>query len=66
MEIADLVVVNKFDSEYERSCRLLRNQLESAMSLTTQKVDGWEVPVILASAKRNFGIHRIYEIAREF
>ena len=38
MEIADLIVVNKFDSEYERSCRLLRNQLETTHKAESRRM----------------------------
>ena len=33
MEIADLVVINKYDSDYTLVCRNLKNKLESSLSL---------------------------------
>ena len=37
MEIADLIVINKFDGDYKRVCRRLQRNLESALSLTMSK-----------------------------
>lgn len=37
MEIADLIVINKFDSSYKRVCRGLQRKLSSALSLTMSK-----------------------------
>lgn len=37
MEIADLVVVNKFDGEYKAVCRGLQKKLIGALSLTMSK-----------------------------
>ena len=37
MEIADLIVVNKFDGEYKRICKALKRKLDGALSLTMSK-----------------------------
>lgn len=37
MEIADLVVINKFDGEYKPVCRGLQRKLTGALSLTMSK-----------------------------
>ena len=37
MEIADLIVVNKFDGSFKPVCRSLKRKLESALTLTMSK-----------------------------
>lgn len=37
MEVADLIVINKYDSEYKKTCESLQRKLESALSLTMSK-----------------------------
>lgn len=37
MEIADLIVINKFDGDYKRVCRGLQRKLMSALTLTMSK-----------------------------
>ena len=37
MEIADLIVINKYDGEYKHVCRGLKRKLESALTLTMSK-----------------------------
>lgn len=37
MEIADLVVINKYDSDYKRVCERLKRQIEGALTLSVPK-----------------------------
>ena len=37
MEIADLIVINKFDGEYKPVCRGLQKKMQGALSLTMSK-----------------------------
>ncbi len=60
MEIADLVVVNKFDGDYKPVCRGLKRKLESALTLTRTKHKNWFCPVELTSAEENFNIESIW------
>jgi LAO/AO transport system kinase len=66
MEIADLVVVNKYDSEYVRSCRIVKHQILSGLHFSRQKVDGWTVPVELVSAHSEINIESIWKNAMKF
>mmetsp|Transcript_34649 Transcript_34649/g.53013 ORF Transcript_34649/g.53013 Transcript_34649/m.53013 type:complete len:160 (-) Transcript_34649:246-725(-) len=76
MEIADLVVVNKYDEEYKQVCRRLKRQIEGALSLTMSKhmyrtnsdlpQVSWHCPVELVSAKENYHIDKIWEQATAF
>ena len=49
MEIADLVVINKYDTDYKKVCERLKRSIESALTLTMGKhqfEDGeWYPPV---------------------
>lgn len=66
MEIADLVVVNKYDSEYVRSCRIVKHQILSGLHFSRQKVDGWNVPVELVSAHKEINVESIWKNAMKF
>ena len=37
MEIADLVVINKYDSDYKRVCERLKRVIEGSLSLSIPK-----------------------------
>ena len=37
MEIADLIVVNKYDGDFKPACNALKRKLTSALSLTMSK-----------------------------
>lgn len=66
MEIADLVVVNKYDSEYVKSCRIAKFQIQSALHLSRPKIEDWIVPVELVSAQTNINIDSIWDNAMKF
>lgn len=55
MEIADLVLINKYDTEYKKVCERLKRQIESSMTLSMPKYCTeeftWFPPVELVSAK---------------
>jgi len=66
MEIADLVVINKFDGDYKPVCRGLQRKIQSAMTLSRTKHPNWHVPVELVSAEQQFNIECIWEHALNF
>ena len=37
MEIADLIVVNKYDDDYKKVCQRLKRQIEGALTLSMSK-----------------------------
>ena len=59
MEIADMVVINKFDGDFKRACRHLKGDIARAMHLTAPKHDNWAAPVELVSAHEGFNIECI-------
>lgn len=66
MEIADLIVVNKYDTEFKKACERSRRQIKGSISLTRRKHDDWEPSVELVSAKEDININKIWEAALEF
>ena len=75
MEIADLIVINKFDGEYKKVCRGLQRKMIGALSLTMSKHHSvnnqnnyktniepegfWHCPVELVSAETDYNIASI-------
>lgn len=70
MEIADLVAINKYDSEYKKVCERLKRQIENSITLTVPKHNYddfyWFAPVELVSAKQPFNIENIWNHAEKF
>lgn len=70
MEIADLVVINKYDTEYKKVCERLKRQIESSITLTLPKHNSeeftWYPQVELVSAKQPFNVESIWNQAVRF
>ena len=66
MEIADWVVVNKYDDEYVKSCRIVKHQILNGLHFSRPKVEGWAVPVELVSAHNEVNIDSIWKNALNF
>lgn len=70
MEIADMVVINKYDSDYKKICERLKRQIESAMTLSMPKHCNeeftWIPPVELVSAKQPFNVESIWNHGERF
>lgn len=68
MEIADMVVINKYDTEYKRVCERLKRVIESSISLTIPKYNDddfyWIPPVELVSAKLPLNVESIWNHAK--
>ena len=76
MEIADLVIINKYDGEYKRVCERLKRQIEGSLTLTIPKHRNdfnenndvhddylWYTPVELVSAQDSINIECIWNQA---
>lgn len=61
MERADVVVVNKADGDRVSSAELARLELVAALHLLPSTVDGWSVPVLLASAREERGLDAVWD-----
>eukprot|EP00347_Sterkiella_histriomuscorum_P017846 403347749 len=70
MEIADLVVINKYDTEYKKVCERLKRQIEGSLTLSIPKHNSedftWYPEVELVSAKQPFNVECIWNHANTF
>jgi LAO/AO transport system kinase len=61
MELADLIVVNKADGDLLPAAQRAAGDLRKAVHLLRPKRPGWEVEVLLASARDGTGIRETWE-----
>ncbi len=70
MEIADLVVINKYDTEYKKVCERLKRQIEGSLTLAVPKHNFddfyWFAPVELVSAKAGINVESIWNQSQKF
>ena len=66
MEIADMVCINKYDSDYKRVCERLKRVIESSLTLSVPKHTNfeWYAPVELVSARQPFNVESIWNNAK--
>lgn len=60
MEMADILIINKADGTYLEKARLARANYVNALHLFPPHPAGWSVPVLLASATEQTGIHEVW------
>lgn len=60
------MVINKYDSEFVKSCRIAKHQILGGLHLSRPKVEGWSVPVELVSAHENINIESVWDNALLF
>ena len=65
VELADLVVINKADSN-PQAAALAKSQFEVALHLLRSASPNWSVPVLTCSALRQEGIAQIWETVMQF
>merc|ERR1719201_278887 len=66
VEVADLVVVNKYDGGLKSACRLTSSASKTALTLMPAKVQGWNVPVQRCSALTGTGVDEVWTQLRKF
>jgi LAO/AO transport system kinase len=66
MEIADLIVINKAESDNRIKAELARQQYENALHMLAPKSINWQVPVLLCSALHRQGIAEVWEKVTAF
>ena len=66
MEVADLVVINKYDGDFKKVCKGLKGDISRAMHLTAPKHEDWIAPVELVSAATDYNVNSIWDQAWEF
>ena len=65
VELADLIVINKADSN-PQAAALAKSQFEVALHLLTPASPNWSVPVLTCSALRQQGIAEVWDAVRRF
>lgn len=67
MEVADLVIVNKADGDLFSTAASTAAEYKGATHFIKSRVDGWDAPpVLLASARTNFGFDEIWTTICKF
>ena len=70
MEIADLICINKYDTDYKKVCQRLKRQIEGALTLSMSKHfyrgGNWMCPVELVSASTDVNIDTVWKHAIKF
>lgn len=61
MEIADIIVVNKFDTDYKNYAVNTYNHYSGVMQFLLAKENGWQKKILLTSALENRGISELWE-----
>ena len=61
-EIADMIVINKYDSDYKRQCEYLKEKLSNLHCIASPKHPeiNWQVPIELVSTLGNFNVESIW------
>lgn len=66
MEMADLIFINKVNSENLAKAKLTKTELSRALQFITAKEKDWKVPIILGSALENEGLTETFEKIENF
>ena len=66
IEIADALVINKADGDFESSAQLARSQYANVLQYFQPATEGWKTPVLSCSALHNQGIDTIWNTVAEF
>lgn len=66
MEMADLIFINKVNSENLAKAKLTKTELSRALQFITAKEKDWKVPIILGSALENEGLSDTFEKIEKF
>jgi LAO/AO transport system kinase len=65
LEIADFVVVNKADGDYEKEAQIARKNYENALTLVT-RTSFWKTKVLTCSSIKRIGLDKLYEGIQEY
>lgn len=61
MEMADLIFINKVNSENLSKAKLTKTELTRALQFITPKEKNWKIPVIIGSALEKTGLNEIFD-----
>jgi len=66
MEIADLVIVNKADGDFENAAKIASSDVINALHLMKPKSENWSVDTLLTSALNKKGLDIVWQKIIEF
>ena len=66
IEMADAIVINKADGENKKNAKIAKVEFNRALHLYPLKESNWQPKVLTASALRNIGIDKIYEMILQY
>jgi len=66
VELADLIVVNKSDADFERAARFAQFEYMNALKFLTPKSSFWKPKVVRCSAITQYGLENVWQIAATF
>lgn len=66
MELADIVIVNKFDGSMRKQATATAAAITQAVGLIRPRVATWQVPVLLVSASENIGMDEVQQKIDEY
>ncbi|MCP5382521.1 MAG: methylmalonyl Co-A mutase-associated GTPase MeaB [Kordiimonadaceae bacterium] len=66
MELADLVIINKADGDFENAARIAAADCNNALHLMQPKNDVWTAKVLMASALKKSGFDEIWQVITSF
>lgn len=66
VEIADMMIVNKYDGDYKLLAEQSRKDFAISSTLFHHELNGWKVPVELCSSTQNFGFDTIIDRIEAF
>lgn len=66
MELADLIIVNKADGDFENAAKSAALDLKNALHFMKPKNPNWTVEVLEASALKNIGLEAVWENIQSF
>ena len=66
MEMADIIFINKVNSENRSKAKLTKIELTRALQFMNPKETNWKVPVVLGSALEKTGLSDVYENINQY
>ena len=66
MEMADLIFINKINSENLSKAKMTKTELSRALQFITPKEKNWKIPVILGSALEKSGLDDVFNKIEDY
>lgn len=66
MEMADLIFINKVNSENLSKAKMTKTELSRALQFITPKEKNWKIPVILGSALEKSGLDEVFNKIEDY